>query len=80
MNSSAFRALSRLAVAVTMGSNAQAKSKEVIMLLTNFIFMSLLSFYFFLLFWPSVTPRREESFSAVAGVLQEFRREVTRKL
>ena len=25
-----------------------------------------------------MTPRREESFPAVAGVLQEFRREVTR--
>jgi hypothetical protein len=53
------------AVAATKLTNAQAKSKELVMLLTNFIFISLISFYLRLLFWPSLAPRREKSFLAV---------------
>jgi hypothetical protein len=53
------------AVAATKLTNAQAKSKELVMLLTNFIFISLISFYLSLLFWPSMALHREESFLAV---------------
>jgi hypothetical protein len=37
------------------------------MLLTNFIFIRVISLLsnFFLLFWPSLIPRREDSFLAV---------------
>jgi hypothetical protein len=53
------------AVAATKLTNAQAKSKELVLLLTNFIFISLISFYLSLLFWPSLAAHREESFLAV---------------
>ena len=37
------------AIVATKHTNAQAKSKEVIMRLTNFVFISLISFYLVLL-------------------------------
>ncbi len=53
--------------AITL-TNAQAASKELIMLLTNFVFISanfLLSFGFLLLFWPSLIAHHEKSVLAV---------------
>jgi hypothetical protein len=44
------------AIAAAKHTDAQAKAKELIMFLTNFVFM-IVSFYFLFLFWPSVTSR-----------------------
>ena len=61
------------AIAVTRVANAQAKSKEAIILLVSFVFIVSCPFLnFFLLFRPSLPPHREESFLAVTEVFRKF--------
>src|SRR6266480_5173411 len=65
------------AIAATKLTNAQAKSKELVKLLTNFIFISLISFYCFGLPW---LPTVGGHFWPFTEVVRKIRREVTRKV
>ena len=60
-------------IAVTKMANAQANSKDAIVLLTNFVFI--LSFFF--LVWPSVTSRWEK---IISGRSPMYRTESTARL
>jgi H+/gluconate symporter-like permease len=65
---SAARAVSDVpsAIAATRLTNAHAKSEQLAMLLTSFVFIVVVSFSLsFFLFWPSLASHREKSCLAV---------------
>ena len=65
------------AVAAAMVTNPQAITKGAIMFLTNFVFISVISFHCFGLPW---LPTVGGHFWPFTGVLSKIRREVTRKV